>query len=1037
MTIRFSKILFTYFLIFTSLLITACTEGDRGFVPRDFDPIEEDDPGIILNVSGIKGPLINAEINLFRIDLSEGQISVHNDASQAFSKALNEANGSLADLQNKVASLAYVSPLSTLKDQVSKASSTKEAEAFIDAYLGESLDDAARTILETYFAEVIKAYEGESDSATDSNTRLDQVLSSLIEQNDIPKDKIAKIKGSYASLTDLKNRVELTDTLIDKLSKDDSFSKAKTIITKYKNNAPESTKTEWDALLNTLKQTKADKSSLSSIVKKFDDDVFDVYFKNTGKAPDAEAEENLTDLEASLNKASSVNKAQKLISKAYDREGSVLVKPLLSKLLRSITSYEDFLDEAKEQEHLTNYQNIAHHIRISTSFDFAIQRVTQALSNNLENAIRSSFKVLKKEDDDPTNVLNYSNLMHFGVSDETSLVQNLTLGDYRGFVYIEVLSNDKTLDLNTSKRPFITSLESVIHTDSILGYGDNQKKNSTHTILVDGVIQLDEKGEFITSTADLIDVDDNDDILHVRPYRTVTPLTSLGLKLAIEKLKLLPFEHSDINGDGELNLGITENDFKLTLQSASDDINDIFSIVANKTSNVFDDPVHLTPSMEFFAEEQIDAINNRANIENFSAYLYELMNLAHLDANVVLDAIVLDALDGEIDGLNFSKALSETYDELNAVPDFGYLVKRSSDDVYIPDTSFIIDDTLTLIKQQLSQTTPTLLLNKVIAATNVPSFEIAKGGIDSDGDGVFDNSDAFPEDSARDNNTPDNYKGLNFVNITDPLKELMPLAENYTFTADVVVSNEICPEMPCVSVGDASIPVIDSYELISAPDNHDFDIQEPNDLDLVGFTASATVPGKYLVKGMLSTTDDSVSPFTVTKSFLVEITLIDITDDEVINIKFGCDADSSNCDEPSIPKAGESLSTKFEVTEQLCQLYSFCDRDEVDIGDYLDISELSDVFHVVLRLSNSDDEAKTFQSITSSDNTVQINSSAEDSIVIDVISHAKNVTSLVASNSWVDGLDADNDGDGVSNFDDYFPANSRMGYAQRRTLHWH
>ena len=80
MSTRILKIFSLQIVFILSLLVSACDDGDRDFVPIADEEIEEQPLPIVLNASGVKGPLIGAEIGLYKVDLESGRIKEYNDA---------------------------------------------------------------------------------------------------------------------------------------------------------------------------------------------------------------------------------------------------------------------------------------------------------------------------------------------------------------------------------------------------------------------------------------------------------------------------------------------------------------------------------------------------------------------------------------------------------------------------------------------------------------------------------------------------------------------------------------------------------------------------------------------------------------------------------------------------------------------------------------------------------------------------------------------------------------------------------------------
>ena len=67
MTNQTHKFSFLLLILTACLSIASCSEGERGFVPLPEEPEPEVIEELFINASAVKGPLVNAEINIYKL----------------------------------------------------------------------------------------------------------------------------------------------------------------------------------------------------------------------------------------------------------------------------------------------------------------------------------------------------------------------------------------------------------------------------------------------------------------------------------------------------------------------------------------------------------------------------------------------------------------------------------------------------------------------------------------------------------------------------------------------------------------------------------------------------------------------------------------------------------------------------------------------------------------------------------------------------------------------------------------------------------
>lgn len=135
MPLRLFKLAAYPFIIFNLLLLSACGSGDRGFVPFSVtEPIEFEAP-LSVNAAGVKGPLTNAELSFYSVDLNAGRIGELSSATKMFASLLESVGATFVDgnlvvpvgqevalrdaFEQSFLSLGFVSELDALRREVS------------------------------------------------------------------------------------------------------------------------------------------------------------------------------------------------------------------------------------------------------------------------------------------------------------------------------------------------------------------------------------------------------------------------------------------------------------------------------------------------------------------------------------------------------------------------------------------------------------------------------------------------------------------------------------------------------------------------------------------------------------------------------------------------------------------------------------------------------------------------------------------------------------------------------------------------------
>jgi len=988
-----------------SLLLSACDDGDRDFVPLPGEVIEEEPLPIVIKAAGVKGPLVNAEISLYKLDLNTGLIKQHGDASEAFFRLLSEAkvlitSNKIVDVKSdavivnvqsdttatealtyilgRVAELGYVTELPQLQNDIANSSSVAEANEFLDTYLNGADDER--------------------------------------ETNTIPKNEVASIADNFATLSELKSKISILESFIDQLNETTTVVNAQSIMQKFQANETNSSKVNgWISIQNTFRNST---TNLSSLRTDLSDRILDLSGNNKLEE-DPVALNRLNNLEGGVNSAATIEIAESLIMQAITEEGNVVVRESLSTLKTSIISFDDFVSQAQMDHALYHFSNISEQIKqnipVDSDGDLILdtedklldilndmsKAVFITLSEELEPSLEDAFKNTALDDfGNPENQLIKDH------SNATTLLSEIDLGTYSGFVYMEVSSRQGTFDLNSGEVPIISQMDTIFHTDDIRGFGDNAKENRTLYFLKNGQEQRDAEGVLIT---DKTEIETDDLLIEVQPYRFATPLTKLAVALVSEKFKTFEPQMRDINGDNEPEYRITISALKSELNSASDNIISTFGLGHSKEQSIFEAPAIFTLPMQYSEAEQEIAVHHRAMIESFSAFINTLNQKTNLNTDTLFNAVVKDLLDDEMDGLEFDEKVTD----FNDVSDIAFLVQLSPEQVYIPGVNINIDEIAELMSLQLNTIEPEFPEQDLFSGGIM--FDVPLGGVDSDGDGYLNNSDVFPTDQTKHNDIDTSYSGVWGLNVSNSHNYIAPLSGEVIFSitrntrgVESTLPNCETSGESCLYEGATGSDFDATWKVISSPAGGNLKIRDTFSSNAsIGFNAIGTVPGVYYVRLSLVTKVEPVQNYS-------EIIPIKIIDPQDIEIVFN----------PLAPIAGEVVKVEFKATEDLCKAYPFCD--ESNVGEYFDIYEL-DELQASWNLNGG--ETKKYRTFTSDSKSLSyFNSTKGDTLNVDVIFTSGSaevgfVEFIAAQLSTIVGLKIDSDNDGIFDENDAFPLN--------------
>ena len=978
MSIRLSKLYSLFHIIAICLFATACGEGKRDFVPLNFDLPQDVAENIYLDVAAVKGPLSNAKISFYHVDLEGGEFKKQRLAAAEYFDLLasfgieyeggvfdtSEASAeALEGMLDRIGSYGFTTGFSSLYYAVDRASTLAEALAFVDAYI-------------------------EVDGETNSEYR----------------SEVEQIVSNYSSFEDLKRQLSNVESLGERVEAAESFASISKLVSEM---APlesnELRSSGWSAFESRLSNLIAMETSSSQLIQRLSE--FLSFAKgDLALSQDLVAINRLEQLVKDLKNGGAVTSLESLIVAAFREEGNEQFKTEYKSVIASIISVDDAVLDLQRKEALFNLPGfldlLDDGLDLSTFLDSSLgvvrNHLIQAYSEALVSPKKDAFGVPE-------------NRIQQVFSDSRSLNEGVDLGEVSGLIYVEVEAGQQTLDLNSGNRPLVTDFSGLFHTDSIRGYGDNDRQNARVVYKLDGVIQVDENGEVINDPSDL--EGEESDYERVYPARFFSPLGTLAVDLIEKKLATFEAINRDAGNNSLIEYDLDDFLFQAIMYEVSDLLIDSFGVNQTRESNLYDAPALILENMQDSPFKQLEALQYRTTIENFSSTLLELSGELNLDIETLISELSRDLLDNTIDG----EVNGEDIDSLKSIDYLEYLIRKPPSIRKIAGTNYSVNQIGELMVNQLAMIAPELQRSDFEIDLQSVSYDSPVGGLDEDQDGYPDFRGVLPQTG---------YSGLWAAEIDLAETIYAGLDGSLSFAFNIEETESPCTSLPCVSLGDASTIVEDSWTVVKSPDQGDMTFFEPDDDGNVGFTARVSVPGEYLVNAFLKTSELPPQTYKLT----LPITVLDPRD-----IEFSL--------EPASAILGEPVSVKFTLTEEICSALPADTADCLSadfsdaLVDYADISILGQLFRLNWTQA-SEASAKNRQdwSVIDANTTLNhvSNTNYAENVSLEVIYQGGDADYVSAAlnstvglkNSIIDPEFSDSDQDGIPDDDDAFPFDS-------------
>lgn len=963
--------LFSWSSLFTLLLIlSGCGEGDSKYVPLPEDTEGNESLDIFLNSGAVKGPVAFSDISIYSVDLESERYanfkSVANGVFKAYadlgisidgdSLVLPEGRSSaqvLNDFEALVETGSYVSELDYFKVKVENAGTIAKAKSYLDVYLG--------------LTKPVK----------DEDSTFDLLKE---ETNSIVKDRVSEALSAYSDLNDFKRKLNDVDGFYEELLEVGSFSGVNSVVAKYSTKESDPTKAEhWSALKDSFSELQSLAMTSKEIAERYDVVAFDesndekTLVEIALETNDQVAISNLKELRDSLAQSLPVIDLKELVYLAYRKEGNPSVKAGLNSFFHSIITYQDLISIV--QNHRAVYSFLGVREGVDAAED--IQAMHSELMSLMQQEAQLAFDSILLSTDVENGVS--ANRLSYGSSNGAAKLEGLFVGQYRGFIYIEANMVPSSVDLNSGKAPILSKMVSIIHTDDILGYGDNEALDETRYYVKNGIVQRNAEGELITSLADF-ESGASDELFTVQPSRYTTPLTSLAVEIAQQKvINLQPLVERLNDGNGYQGSAANEKNvyFDLGEQALSELLEESQSIVSrsfnitegDELKNIFAiSPVTL-PHMKYFQDELEASYRYRFNIEYYGAMLQSLKVASNLDYEVVQNEIAKDLYDGQIDG----KQNSEFIESLSSINSLTYFATREPSSAFIPDTTVNVSELGQLLEQEFE-----LLVGEDSDFGEYNSYLQnlalvgAAGGVDSDGDGMLDNDD--PDPSTPNEIVDNGYDGLRSVSVQFEDALLMPIDQSLVLTIPIeevqTGDDEKLSCAPhdsqCILVGDMSVEIEVASSINVAPDTHNATISsrlfDSGSARFLELKIDGSKAGSYSAYVQL-TTEAQVNPETKAVEvdeqqfgFELPFTIFDFSTLEFRVVSENQDPVTGS----EFVNAGSKIVLQFKATDQICELYPVCGDNNENVGEFLDLDLIGESFSVQYQI-NDEEEASPFQ----------------------------------------------------------------------------
>lgn len=956
-----------------SFVLAACGSGSSDVVPLSDEveaPARQAD--LSLNVNVVKGPMAGARVNFYKVDLEEGAFGELTNAFEYFIDQLYDWGVRYNDGNIEFTTLSDGEVYSLLQQLAAR-----------DALVGE-IPQLVSNVNAT-------------NSVVDAETILNDFISN--ETNAYHRQYVENILSEYATLSELKNLVAAVPTvnsrLHDELDEDDgeiSFSEVKSIVNVFAPREENPIKSQgWQLLLEDINAIELSVLSKTDVAKRIDD-LLDEAEENNWFRTDLVAQRNLVQLELKVDDSDDVFELDRIVFQAYQNEGNEDLKAALLTLSNDVVTPLDAVDLIKQKDALYNWRLNDLLTTHATSNAVVIQFISDYQSR-YPSAIQEAFvsPELNPGNGRPVNWVAEQ------VSNSQAQVPAVAFEDFDGLIYLEADLSD-AIDLTSGQRSIIPTLSTVVSTAEIRGAGDNSKEDVAAKYYFEGELLRFDDGTLVPSLTDeRLSIAQR---VRFTNAELISPTRSVSLISHISIISSLTSVESSLSWLNDLNFAGGLKPTEVISQPYSiygniSEISDVISTSFDGFSPVIGQGV-LSRPLIFTRESLLEPILQSPIVtarylnEYTGAYAFRLSNDNSITLEESINGIASDIIDNEIDGYAYDRELFNKSDLSKAI------LQTGPSNFNIIRSGALVSDTPSVMRSEFSDLLPEEIIDDLVVSSSQFNFSIPVSGIDTDGDGVLDNQDAFPFDPNKSEmDIPVGYKGLTSSNFDELVSLTARFSGEVDFSVIIEETNGQCTSDNCLGIGDQITPIIDNWVISDKPLGSNVTLTEPNDLTQVGLNFVADTPGSYRVLGSFSTTESPV------RSYSVELA-ITVPDFEEYEFSVS----------PMPSSLGELPDVAIRATAELCAAYSVCVNPNG--GEDLDISLLlGDLYSSWIDSSG--------QSLEELDISAVESASADYGSTYTLSVHLIDTARKVDVFNYDFGLDLDDDGDGVSNRFDAVP----------------
>ncbi|KZY69320.1 hypothetical protein [Oleiphilus sp. HI0067] len=734
--------------------------------------------------------------------------------------------------------------------------------------------------------------------------------------------------------------------------------------------------------------------SKTDVAKRIDD-LFDEAEENNWFRTDLVAQRNLVQLELKVDDSDDIFELDRIVFQAYQNEGNEDLKAALLTLSNDVVTPLDAVDLIKQKDALYNWRLN----ELLTSHATSNAVVTQFISDyqsRYPSAIQEAFvsPELNPGNGRPVNWVVEE------VSNSQGQVSAVEFEDFDGLIYLEADLAD-AIDLTSGASSITNTLTALVSTASIRGAGDNSKEDvAAKYYLNDELLRFPDGTIIPSNTDDRLSEEEvirYDRAILISPTRSVSVLSHVSLNASISSVR------GDDSWISTIRFGQGNSDTHALFEPVSiydpvQNYSEIVSTSFSAASSNFDSDL-LSQSMMFNRESfleldtQSTVVESRYINEYLGSFAWDLSSKNGITFDAALDALAEDIVDREIDGKFFSMPTISDWSSVKSN------LQRGPSQFNLIGTNKPISSLVSIMRDELNLLLPQADLKDLDVFPTDFVFGIPVIGIDSDGDGVLDNSDAFPFDPNKtEEELPTNYPGLTSSNFDDPIDLVAKLTGEIDFQVVLEVTQGQCSANNCLGIGDAATEIIDSWLVIDKPLGAEVVLAERNDSTQTGVQFSGSIPGTYKLLGLFTTNE---SP---TRSYEAQLNIV-VPDFSQYTYRVT----------PNPPDLGQRLNVEIEADALLCEAYSVCSNPNG--GEYISIGSLDGDIYA----SWNDADGQGLEDIDINNNEFSaVDYGSNYSLFIYLSGSSVNVK--VAD--YDAGLDLDDDGDGVLNRFDAVPGDA-------------